>query len=99
LCLVIVISYHLFAPPPPAILITMPMPSLTGSKKELYRWNSINEFKMTYMGIPDFKSGGMSAIEVRAILPCTLCEDFVNITLTKNKDEAGSVNVLGKYVL
>jgi hypothetical protein len=62
--------------------------------KELYRWDSNNEFKMTYVGIPALETGGRSAVEVRAILPTTLCEDFVNINLTKNKGEAGSVNVL-----
>jgi hypothetical protein len=72
----------------------MPMPSLSGSLKELYRWNNSNVFKMTYMGVPALEDGGWSAVEVRAILPATICEDFVNINLTKNEGEAGFAHVL-----
>jgi hypothetical protein len=48
------------------------MPSLSGSLKELYRWNNSNVFKMTYMGVPAFEDGGWSAVEVQAILPATI---------------------------
>jgi hypothetical protein len=49
---------------------------------------------MTYMGVPAFEDRGWSAVEVRAILPATICKDFVNINLTKNEGEAGFAHVL-----
>jgi hypothetical protein len=62
--------------------------------KELYCWDSNNEFKMTYVGVPALDTGGRSAVEVQVILPTTACVGFVNMNLTKNKDKAESVNVL-----
>jgi hypothetical protein len=93
LSLAVVISYHLFAPP---------------SCHSHHYANAIPQWVLERAvsleqqqrvqddvhGVPAFEEGGWSAGKVPAILPATICEDFVNINLTKNEGKAGSVHVL-----
>lgn len=69
------------------------MPSNAGPMKELYRFEYTNKFRTSYTGVPTINSGGRTSVELRALLPNN-CVGFVNINLTKDNTDAGSVNVL-----